>query len=63
MSECIFCNAIKGETELEVIYEDKEVMAIIHPRPAVPGHIFVFPKNHYQIFEQLLKIYPPYYQK
>ena len=53
MSECIFCNVIKGETELEVIYEDKEVIAIIHPRPAVPGHIFLFPKRHYQIFEQV----------
>ena len=49
--DCILCNAVKGETELEKIYEDKEVVAVMHPRPAVPGHIFVFPKKHYQILE------------
>lgn len=53
MSDCIFCNAEKGETKLDRIYEDKEIVAVVHPRPAVPGHVIVFPKKHYQIFEQI----------
>ena len=53
MTDCIFCNAVNGETKLEKVYEDKEVLAVIHPRGAVPGHIIVIPKKHYQIFEQV----------
>jgi len=54
MSEdCIFCNTVKGKTDLEKIYEDNEVIAVAHPRPAAPGHVFIFPKNHYQILEQV----------
>ncbi len=53
MTDCIFCNTVKGKTKLEKIYEDKDFIAVAHPRPAVPGHVFVFPKQHYQIFEQV----------
>ena len=53
MSECIFCNTVEGTTKLEKVYEDNEFLAVIHPRGAVPGHVLVFPKKHYQIFEQI----------
>jgi len=53
MATCIFCNAVKGETKFRKIYEDAEVFAVAHPRGAAPGHILVFPKKHYQIFEQI----------
>lgn len=53
MADCIFCNTVKGETKLEQLYEDDQVIVVIHPRPAVPGHLLVIPKNHYQIFEQI----------
>ena len=50
---CIFCNTVKGETKLELIYEDKELIAVMHPKGAAPGHVIVIPKKHYQIFEQI----------
>ncbi len=53
MGDCIFCNTIEGKTKLEKIYEDKEVVAVVHPRGSVVGHVIVFPKKHYQIFEQM----------
>ncbi|MBR9691499.1 HIT family protein [Candidatus Woesearchaeota archaeon] len=51
MGDCIFCNTVEGKTKLEKVYEDAEVVAVVHPRGAVPGHILVFPKKHYQVFE------------
>jgi len=53
MTDCLFCNTVEGTTKLEKLYEDKELVAVIHPRPAVPGHIIVFPKKHYPILEQI----------
>ena len=54
MSEtCVFCQAAKGKAKLEKIYEDKEIIAALHPRPASKGHIIVFSKTHYNIVEQI----------
>ena len=53
MTECIFCNTVEGKTKLERVYEDKDLIAVVHPRGAVAGHVLVFPKKHYQIFEQI----------
>lgn len=49
---CIFCDDIK-EGKLERVYEDKELIAVVHPKPAVPGHLLVIPKKHYPIIEQI----------
>jgi len=48
---CALCEEIKSGKNK--IYEDDKVYAIIHPKPASPGHIILFPKKHYQIFEQI----------
>ncbi len=48
---CALCNEIKqGKNK---IYEDEHIYAVIHPKPASPGHMVVFPKKHYQILEQV----------
>jgi len=52
-NKCILCNTVEGETKLEKIYEDDKVTAVVHPRGAAVGHVFVFPNEHYQIFEQV----------
>ena len=49
---CVFCQAVKGKTKLEKIYEDDKIIGVLHPRPASKGHIIVFPKTHYNILEQ-----------
>ena len=48
---CVLCNELKSGKNK--IYEDKKVCAVINPKPASPGHIILFPKKHYQIFEQI----------
>jgi len=48
---CIFCEELaKGK---ELLYEDNDVAAVINPKPAIPGHILIFPKKHFQIIEQV----------
>ena len=32
---------------------DRVSIAILHPLPVVPGHILLFPKKHYTIFENI----------
>ncbi|MEE9525508.1 MAG: HIT family protein [Candidatus Woesearchaeota archaeon] len=51
--KCLLCNTVEGKTELEKVYEDKEVVAVVHPKGAALGHVLIFPKKHYQIFEQI----------
>jgi histidine triad (HIT) family protein len=51
MSDCILCDAINEREGL--IYEDKEVFAILSNAPASAGHIILFPKKHYPIIEQI----------
>lgn len=53
MTDCPLCQAVQGKSKFEKIYEDKKVIAAMHPKPASLGHVIVFPKTHYQIFEQI----------
>jgi len=50
---CEFCAIIKGKEEAETIYEDKQVMAVLHLKPASPGQIIIFTKEHQPILEQV----------
>lgn len=49
MSDCEYCNL----KDMEIIYEDDKLTAVLAPRPAADGHIIVIPKKHYQIIEQI----------
>ena len=49
MSSCKLC-----EMDREgLIYEDKDVAAVISKEPASLGHIILYPKKHYPIIEQI----------
>ena len=51
MTECEFCEIIKKK--LNMVYEDEQVYVMHSPKPAVPGHLLVLPRNHYMIIEQI----------
>jgi len=51
--QCIFCKIAKGEIESKIVYEDSNVMAVLDAQPANPGHVIVFPKEHYSILQQM----------
>ncbi len=51
--DCLLCSVIDNKVAARKVYEDKELLAILHPTPASVGHILVMPKEHHAIFEQL----------
>lgn len=53
MTACEFCSIIHGEFASEEIYQDDEVMAVLHLKPAAPGQVLLFTKEHYSISEQV----------
>ena len=52
-NNCIFCKIASKEMESSVVYEDANLLAFLDIRPAVPGHIILITKEHYQIFPQV----------
>ena len=48
---CLYCQLIKEKKNL--VYEDDNLIAVMHPKPFVKGQILVIPKRHYQILEQI----------
>lgn len=49
--DCILCKIVKARKDL--IYEDKDAIAVLAEKPAAIGHIIIIPKIHYQIIEQI----------
>ena len=59
---CPLCQVKEKQFQSLTLYEDEQVMAILHPYPAQKGHVLVFPKMHVQIItlvpdEVLAKMY------
>lgn len=50
---CEFCDIIQGKEEAETLYEDEKVMAVLHLKPAFPGQVLIFTKEHHPILEQV----------
>lgn len=46
MENCIFCKIANGEIKSNVVYEDKDFIAILDLSPATKGHILLIPKIH-----------------
>jgi len=47
MENCVFCKIIKWEIPWWVVYEEKNVIAIIPKEIEVYGHTLVLPREHY----------------
>ncbi|MFH2019092.1 MAG: HIT domain-containing protein [bacterium] len=46
MTECIFCEIIKGEIPSYKIYEDEKYLAFLDIMPWCEGHTLVIPRQH-----------------
>jgi len=44
---CAFCKIIAGQTAVDKVYEDADVLAFLHLSAVNKGHILVVPKIHY----------------
>ncbi|MEM0231367.1 MAG: HIT family protein [Candidatus Woesearchaeota archaeon] len=51
--QCIFCHIVSGQVQSRKVYEDDSVLAILDINPANPGHLLLFPKEHYAILPQI----------
>ncbi len=47
MSQCTFCDIVKGEINAAFVYEDDTSVAFLDHRPLFPGHILLAPRSHY----------------
>jgi histidine triad (HIT) family protein len=46
MSDCVFCDIVRGEVSASYVYQDKICVAIMDIQPINPGHLLVVPKIH-----------------
>jgi histidine triad (HIT) family protein len=53
MEKCIFCDIITGRSNAEIVYEDKESIAVMDKYPINDGHVLVMPKKHYATIMQM----------
>jgi len=51
VAECLVCHCIKNREF--VIYENSALAVLIHPSPAVAGHLMIVPKEHFPIVESV----------
>lgn len=52
MSDCQICGMLETGN-LKKIYEDEKLVAVLAPEPVSIGHIWIIPKKHYPIIEQI----------
>jgi histidine triad (HIT) family protein len=45
-ANCLFCKIITGKIPSEIVYKDKDVVAVKDINPAAPVHILVVPVRH-----------------
>ena len=48
MTDCIFCNIVKGKAKSWKVYENKDVYAFLDIHPASKYHTLIIPKRHYK---------------
>lgn len=47
MDNCVFCRILRGEIPNRIVYEEKNVVAILPKEIEVYGHTLVIPREHY----------------
>lgn len=46
MSDCLFCQIIRGERAAHVVAETPSTLAFLDIHPLFPGHVLLVPKQH-----------------
>lgn len=50
---CICCLISQGKVSAKIIYDDDKCVAVLEINPANPGHVLLFPREHYVIMPQV----------
>lgn len=51
--ECPFCSIVAGKIPAKVVFENKDVLAILDINPANKGHTLVMPKQHFEFIQDI----------
>mgnify|MGYP000424441786 CR=1 FL=1 len=46
INDCLFCKIVRGEIKADIVYQDKEVVALKDIHPIAPVHILIIPTKH-----------------
>lgn len=55
MSDCVFCQIIKGEAPADIVYQDDDIIAFKDISPKAPVHILICPTKHIKSLRDLKK--------
>ncbi|NDC82742.1 HIT domain-containing protein [bacterium] len=58
MSDCLFCNIVKGHIPAKRLFESESVLAFLDIDPKAPSHVLVIPKVHLANVIELSKYAP-----
>ena len=53
VSDCIFCQIVRGEQPAEFVYQGESVVAFKDIKPHAPVHILIVPKKHIRSINDL----------
>jgi len=53
MSDCVFCDILRGESPASFTYQDDTVVAFMDVQPITHGHMLVVPREHAQLMSEL----------
>jgi len=51
--QCLFCGIAHKQVPSYIIYEDDKIIAILDINPLTSGHVLLFPKEHYPVFQAI----------
>ncbi|MFA6382370.1 MAG: HIT domain-containing protein [Candidatus Buchananbacteria bacterium] len=44
--KCLFCSIIKGQKKSSKVWENRDFILLLVPKPINPGHVILIPKKH-----------------
>lgn len=53
MVDCIFCQIAQKKIPVEIVYEDKKIIAFNDVNPKAPVHILIIPKKHIEKLQDI----------
>ena len=51
--DCLLCDLANERIEVTKVYEDSSVVAVMDIQPVNPGHMFIFPREHVALIQDL----------
>lgn len=50
---CVFCDIVRGESAVSIVFEDEVSLAFLDHRPLFPGHTLLIPRAHHDTLTDL----------